>query len=354
MRLVIFDTIFPVGHKDLNSKLIDLLSHFTDLTVLNKPGYYTNKYPSNVKICTNKLLLSLNSNIFLNQCYQVWNFLMGFLSVLFVKYDKILFFTFDTVGFAIGRFLFFRKDMYLFHHRNTAELENRYKKKIFLSYANSVNHIVFTDFIKDYLVNELHISPHRVFVLPHPLILPEREDTQINSSDNTNAFVGLGYANDEQLIKRIVEKESKEHLLEKNGIRLILRSKEWNYDSNAIKILKGHLQREEYDRYFYSAKAILVLYPESYKNRMSGAIMDAFNHKKTVIGTKVPIVSYFSENYPTSCKLIASADELFDILIGFRTPEKEQMKKELDLFTERHSDKVVMHKLEEIFDDKNK
>lgn len=88
------------------------------------------------------------------------------------------------MGFAIARFLFAGKESYLFHHRNTAELSNKYKRKIFLSYANSVNHIVFTEFIKDYLVNELHVTASRVFVLPHPLILPEEKEPYNSNMEN--------------------------------------------------------------------------------------------------------------------------------------------------------------------------
>lgn len=349
MKLLIFDTIFPIGHKDLNNKLIGLLSGISELMVLNKAGYYSGNRPANVKIRTCKLLLPVIRNVLVNQCCQLWNFLAGFLTVLPVRYDKVLFFTFDTVGFAIARFLFAGKESYLFHHRNTAELSNKYKRKIFLSYANSVNHIVFTEFIKDYLVNELHVTASRVFVLPHPLILPEEKEPY--NSNMEKLFVGLGYANDERMIKEIVQQEAKDHILENRNIRLILRSKEWAYEGKAIKVIKGHLKREEYDRYFNAANAILLLYPESYKNRFSGAIMDAFIHKKVVIGTNIPIVGYFAAQYPGSCMIVGSTDDLFRKIKNFQSPSVIQLEKERSIFFQRHSDQTVLHKLKQIINE---
>lgn len=349
MKLLIFDTIFPVGHKDLNNRLIELMSQFSELIVLNKSGYYSEKQRENIRIKTSNLFLPIVKNVFINQCFQLWNFLIAILTVVFVRYDKVLFFTYDTIGFSIGRFLFLNKNVYLFHHRNTAELSNKYKRIIFSFYSNTVNHIVFTDFIKAYLVNELHVPASSVSVLPHPLIFPDKVSDKQEEMDQTQKmFVGLGYANDEQLLKDIVTKESETHILEKHGVKLILRSKVWNHKGKTISIFKGHLRREEYDHYFYSTKAVLLLYPDSYKNRFSGAIMDAFIHGKVVIGTNVPIASYFSKCYPASCMITTSVDDLFNKIITFEHPSGEIMEKEHSFFLQQHSDQIVMYKLKQI------
>lgn len=79
--------------------------------------------------------------------------------------------------------------------------------------------------------------------------------------------------------------------------------------------------------------------------------MDAFIHKKVVIGTNIPIVGYFAAQYPGSCMIVGSTDDLFRKIKNFQSPSVIQLEKERSIFFQRHSDQTVLHKLKQIINE---
>lgn len=57
---------------------------------------------------------------------------------------------------------------------------------------NKVNHVVFADFIKDYLVS-IGVSANRIFVISHPL--PDLSFTsKMQNTNGPNMYIALGHA----------------------------------------------------------------------------------------------------------------------------------------------------------------
>lgn len=344
MRILIADTIFPKGHCCLNKHLLEILfknEKVTEMVIFNYKDYYA--IHSNKVINYNVPFLLRSKKAYIDYVCQFFNsLLIAFLS-LRIRYDKVIFFTFDTLSFSFLR-LIICKPIYLFHHNNTDHLQNKYKLMLFKTYMNKVNHMVFADFIKDYLIS-IGVNSNRIYVISHPLPAPSLKGEKVKMS---NIYIALGHANDENIICNLIEYEKQKHCLEKNNIRLILRTRNV-YDKLplSINIVTGFLTEEQYRDYYKEAKGVLILYSDYFKYRFSGVLLDALVARKKIIGRDIPIVKYYAQMYPSCCYSFKGIDDLMKkIVIDSTTPNVGE--EIYNSFFKAHSDQIIASQLNEI------
>jgi hypothetical protein len=211
---------------------------------------------------------------------------------------------------------------------------------------NKVHHIVFADFIGKYLIEEIGVSPLKVHTLPHPIVSSCKFNFKASKrTRKERTFVGLGHANEDSFIKEIIEYEKNNNILKVNNIKLILRSNIKFESIENIELITNFLSREEYDSYYSNSEGLIILYPPHYKYRYSGAILEAFNHQKKVLGTNIPIIRHFESLYPNTCYHFNSVAELFKIIIH---SDVITCTRETHSFLLFHSDKNVITELNKI------
>lgn len=354
MRILVADTIFPKGHQKLNEKLISFLSETNEVIIINNRDYYSISLNKISNIKGHKILMIKNSNNFyLNCIIQLVNSIILISRSWFIKYDVVVFFTFDTVIFPFLRIGFLNKKIYVIHHNNTDHLLNTLKLKVFKTYMNKINHIVFLSFIKDFLVKS-GVAKSKIHVIKHPITIPpytvENSYSAVNEKRIT--FSGLGHANDESLLRDFINYEKKTHILETNNIFVILRSQLMEYDNGkSIKIIKGYLSREAYDKYYQESDGILILYSSFFQNRFSGVVLDSLANSKRVLGTDIPVIRHYSSVYPNCCYVFHSIENLFAQIIemDFNIPKESYL-----LFQNDYSDEEIKKELYEIFNTEKK
>lgn len=342
MKISIIDTVFPIGHKDLNNKLISLLpKKDNNILVINNGDFFEEQDLENVSFQNFKLKGQQKKFIW-TIILQILNYIGIWFKLSKRKDDIKFFFTFENISFAFARILFLKSRNILFHHNNTDYLKVWYVRFFFKSYMNTVQHVVFSDFIKKRLV-EIGVEENRIFVLTHPIT---KNRSVENDEGEKNLFLGLGYASDVNLFKEIIEFEDKNKLLKTNNIRLVLRSSSFEYDNDNISFFQGHLSIEEYQNLNSMATGILFLYPPEYKYRYSGGIVDALGYKKVIIGTSIPVMLHFKELYPNVCHSFETIEELFTIMINAKNliHDADNYKS----FLENHDDSKVKQGLEKI------
>lgn len=258
------------------------------------------------------------------------------------NYDYIFAATYETLAFSVGIKLFKKPGrFFILHHNNLDGIKRKLIKKAFLSYAHIINHLVLEDFIKNALVQYYGISPDRVTYLPHPMNKNENLE-----KDKIYDGVGISNSNDENVIKQIVSIEQKENLFKHAGKKVILRSKEMNFDNGYLKVISGYLKESDYNTYINRAKAILMLFPPTYINRMSGVLIDALSNGIPVYGTKIPVVQAFSHRYPSLCNVIDRPEKLFEVICGSVNQINQD---EFLKFEEEHSENRITTILKKIF-----
>lgn len=347
-KILIADTIFPKGHRYLNTRLINALSTNYDLTVVDCNGYYKELIPFTEKIrFLNIKFRCLNKNVFLNHILLIYNGLKLIFNLKIKKYDTVIFFTFDTLNFFLIYPFFRNKRIILIHHDNTAGLKSNYKNLFFNMYAKKVEHIVFCPILRDYIALHTKVDPINIHTLSHPL--PENSYTISNSSfKEKRIIISTGYANDEELIARIIETEKRTNLLKKNNIFWKIRSNKISYISDSICVFSEHLPRQEYRALYNDSALVVLLYSSDYAYRFSGALFDGITNNRIVIGPDIAIVRYFSEKYPLLCRTYDTIDTLFSIIISLKIPPIEELQQLHSQIMDEYSQEAIILQFQNI------
>lgn len=343
-RFLYLDFLYPWGHIYQNDYYIRALSEFGKVYVVCPPNRYTNM-PSNVELIESDTLTIKKGRI-KTRISSLKAMLISSMVARRIRPHYIFVASYDTIVFAIGRFFFARQnDLYLLHHANVDELNNKIKRILFETYKQKVSHIVFEDFIKYHLVKEFGIDKNKVYILPHQL----SQNLKTVSVTNKYDCVGLSTSNDEDFISQVIEKEIQEELFKKANCKVILKSKVSEYDNGYLKVIKGYLDRDIYNQYLSKCICICLPFPPSYQYRMSGFLVDGLSNDKIVLGTNIPIIQHYSKKYSRICKIFNSVEEFYNIILTINSNCSERVTSDFERFKNDHSNDRIMKALRDIF-----
>lgn len=345
MKLLITELFPEKGHRRLLENLVRLLKDDYDVyvaipknsgsnldnvkTVEMKDIYYYDK-DSSVRNRLNYYQYNLSRIIELNSFIKK------------INPDYVFIMTYTEVPLGIFSFLYkdWDKTIVMDHNNIDRVLTSKIKRVLFNRFAKKVKHIALCDFIADKMVHDLAIRRNNIAVWPHPLYQNSVEERNIEKKYDC---VGISNSNDELVIKRIVEKEKKSVYLKKHNLRVVLRSKEIEYDDGYLKVLVGHLPKDEYDSYINSTKSIFLAFPTSFQYRMSGTLMDALSNRIPVIGTDIPLVASYSSKYKNVLRVYS--DDSFVEDIKAVSENNESMQSDFDAFLYDHSDDELKRRM---------
>lgn len=309
MAVLYLDFLYPIGHKQFNSSIINAISSIMDIYVLCPRGYYNNftqlKNNPHVHFIDD---LSINHEFDEFNAGRVARYIR---TIRIMHYSakikkqlpitKIIIASYNTVLLLIWQFgVKHNCPEFIMHHDNIDALENKLRCVCFSLYANLVNHIALEEFIANYLINKFKINPAKITVLP-------QEAQKINIGSyiaETPVYycVGLSCSNDEKFIKNILKLQEKEHVFKQKNM-LLLKSSIYEYNDGCLRIIKGYIPTLEYQYLLVNAKVICLPFSLSYKYRSSGVLSDAFANNKPVIGSNFELLKYFSKRMPTCCTI---------------------------------------------------
>ncbi len=340
MRVLVADFLFADAHKDMNINFISAVSQFAEIDVISLNGYYDGcrNYFHSIKatvldIQQKKRSGPIGVRTFSLQLMKKTAYLLNTRS-----YDAVLCLGFETLFFGIGIRWFCRKPFFVFHHKNIDELTNRVKKAAFNIYKNKIYHVVFEEFFRNRLVNEIGVSSDRVFVIPHPAKLIANMDT-----DKTYDCIGLCNSNDEVFIKEAVQREND---FKEKGLHVLFRSKAIQKRDGAVEVINGFMEKEVYDELMTAGKTVFVPLPETYIYRLSGSIYDALSRKKQVYTTSKYYAEEYERRYPGICQHVTSVDQLIERLHNRREDTVQSIS--FVKFLEGHSVNTVSQEIEKM------
>lgn len=337
--VLLFDVIFPNGHRELNNRILKILSELPiNLIVINREDYYFVKSP-NIKYKSPKYIKIFKGTLISRLCLFV-NFLLAKCTLLFSKYDSVIYTTYPNVNFYFEHF-FFKKEIpiILMNHNNIDLLASKKIRNFFLKYANKVNHIVFAPYMKNHL-KTMGVDGNRIYYLPHPINLKS------NYTSKKELFaLSMGLESNDDFLKQLVQLEKDTSFLYNNGMELTIRSKNLVVkDCTTINVLTKYLSQEEYENLYYRAKYAFVFYPYTYQYRFSGVIMDSLASGAIVIGNRIPIVEHFAKMYPNNCICIDRISEIPSII----SQNKSYSEEEYGTFLKDFSDDTIKNSLQYI------
>ncbi len=346
-KVLVMETLDnTVGHKRMASQVIENLSEIAEVTVAELPGWFST-FPDNVRVEEYEV-----SNQY--KIPQVTSLIRSFKHLKEARkldrinhYDYIFFLSYHTVVFWFVKLWFkdYKNRLYILHHANIDELSlSKIKRFFFKKYAQEVNHLVFEPFIKEFIVKEYKVSDEKVFILPHP-----QNKYEYSGNGKKYDCLGISSSNDEELIRQFIEKEESEKLFKNNSIFVLLRSKVYEYDDGALKVIKAQFTDDEYYGLYTSASSILLLFPSTFRYRMSGSIVDALSNRKLALMSDIPLFRDYEKRYPNVCRVGLEPETIVDFIKNLKDEETELQSYDWDKFSEDHSNIEIINSLRKAF-----
>jgi len=343
MKVLYLDLLSSVGHKNLNKIFVELLKELASLDVSWKEGYIEdeaflntarNFYP------VPKIYYNFNSKV----DYRIKNIKKikwVFKNIDIGSYDLIFISSYETISFALAWPRAMRARVLILNHNNLDELKDFLKKFFFKKIPKYVEHIVFEEYMKEHIVENIRIS-NKIWVIHHPIAVDKVQDYQqlSKSKISKGAFLNSllifapSTSNDENFISQLINLQKEEGFLNSTAFRLLMKSKQSEYQDDHLIVTKKYFTYKEYLTYLGNASLLLLPYPKDFKYRISGVLFDAFAFKKKIIASSIPIFNYFVGKYPFVGKIFNNIQE-FKEIIYFYDDQLKNANFQDDMFFEK-------------------
>lgn len=346
MQILYIDFLSPVGHKNYNFSILD---NFLELNVkidaVFKKGYldeYKNK--NNLNKIINIPSKFFPSNHYLNDGF-IYKFFyrlnlyreMKWLNNLIKDkdYDLVFFSSIEIISFCLNSYNINTRCIFVDHA--IGETEDSKIKRFFWKNINSkIESIVMEDYIKKYLENDLGVK-NEVWVLPHPL--PLIDSIKQNKKEEDIIF-GPSGSNDENFISFLINNYNSN-----NKYKIIMKSKETEYESNNLLIYNKRISQEKYYDIMSKSKIIILPYRDNYNYRVSGVFFEAAKLKKHILIHSNNTLKYYETKFPQIVSVFNSFENFLELLNEIN-PKNEN--EDFSEVLKAHSKANIKNKLKKI------
>lgn len=356
-KILYVDPLCYKAHSYYNKRNIELLCDLCDLDVLFIDGYINTeglnihesliyktqlKYFPEHNFVKNYLLKRIVHKIgiikIMNEIKQI---------IKGRKYDYVIFSCCDIIAFAMTM-KHVKQNMAVVHHGIFRVNESNVVMHFFKKTNRMAQFVVFEDFIKDYLIDNVKIK-NEVKVLHHPICC----DNIINESNikdsKTIELFAPSHANSEMIVEAIVNGFD----CIKNKVELCIRG---NNDciTDSLKMYSTmYISREEYVSRFANADYIVVPYDKNYNYRVSGVLFDAFVRKKRVILFGGNTLKYYAEKYPNIVTVVNDVSEFFEYILSLsrekiKSQYNENFYADCERFYADYSDEAITNDFQKL------
>lgn len=330
-NILYIDLLSPKGHLFLNRAFLNIFASFSNRLDLScQKGYMEcNNIPKKIKriygIPIQYYKVNSKFNYRIKNIKKI-NWVMKNINIDI--YDLIFISSYETISFSLVWPRNIKPRVIVFNHNNLDEINNKFKYIFFKLIPKYIEHAVFEDYMKNYLLKEIKI-PNKVWVVHHPTDISKSNDYKKIKNKffpkekviNKIIFAPSG-SNDENFIQRIVSLQRKDNFFDSMLFKLIIKSKKIDYQENNLIIIKKYLSYEEYVSFFNNALLILLPYPKSFSYRISGVLFDCFSFRKRFVASSIPIFRYYVNKYPGIGRIYNDINEFRDVLFSYN----EQLK----------------------------
>lgn len=300
MKKILFIDLESVpGHLNFNKLFIDYLTNKNSAIDLVCSYDYFNKinhFNSN-KIIYNVDNLNISySNKLFYRLHILIILLLLKIKISNKKYDEIIFSNFDEVSLYLSGFY---KKCSIVDHGNLADSElNRIKKYFLKKISNYSTLIVFNKMIlnkardfgfkKCFVMNQ-GLSPK--IILKNKISIQNYFNLDSPKYIFFPHFSKFGDDSELNIFKNILN----ETFLIKNNLYVIYKSQNRpDFESSRHIFLDIWIDENLYKNLFLSAEAIFLMYPQSFKLRVSALLLESFSNTKPVFLSKIDSFKHYS------------------------------------------------------------
>lgn len=238
----------------------------------------------------------------INSDNPILNRLLYILILLYIKvkvrinsFDKTIVSNLDEITLGIVPL---SKKMYIFSHSNSNDFNFKIKKIFLKRLSKNNNIIVFNELMKEpYISNGIQ----KIFVISHGCLPPFKfleYHLPIDISKFNFIVFHPSTKIDETFKHELRTNVTLHHFLTKNNFALIVRDQDLVVNKcNNIIIIRDYLATEQYQALFVASDVILLVYPDTFKYKVSGISYEAFANNKKLLIYKNPALDYCIDYY---------------------------------------------------------
>lgn len=191
------------------------------------------------------------------------------------------------------------RNMYIMCH-NTASVHSKVKRFFLRRLARHNTFLVFDEYMKRPLVDN---GIKRVKIVSHGCVPPFKPYNGKNLPAEIKYFDKVIFhpssKADSSFVESLVTDKALCELLHKKNVLLLIhgkKNKDWKLSDN-IRFLAGFLPTDEYQAVFQRADVILLAYPSSFQNQVSGVSYECVANRKKILVREHPALTYCRDFY---------------------------------------------------------
>lgn len=301
MKILYIDPICPIGHVNFNKIHINAIYiQYGNIDVIFESGYKQLFDGMNLSVVHEYPKIIVPNNGFWNRI-KIWRNLKNIKRHIdFNSYDIIILSYYDEL---VLNLISFNHKLYLINHNNVAGVFKSFVKRIAYKRISQKNVQIVLDKLSKSALNKLGIN--YVQCVNHGLITPFKKEEiwdisvlNIPKKYKNIIFSPSAGSSDVNLIKKIIKNPDFISFLRKTDTIFLFRNdgNELEFiDNSNIFILKNRLNNRDYQNLFCRSNIILIFYPESFKYRTSGIVMEAFANNKDILLPDISTFKIYSE-----------------------------------------------------------
>lgn len=282
-KLIYIDTFCDDGHVNFNKIYIDGLKkeNYSIIFILKKG------YGEKLMLSEEHTLIELPNFLyktykigFLNRIinYTLINYLF---LIIFLKLDKEAVKLITAYDELVLSFCPWFPASNLVNHNNIDNIKNKFKKIFFINLQKKHSHIVFNNYINNYLKN---LGVINSVVVPHGLP-PKLEHYKKESKFKKYILLPFSNSIDSNFIKKLLDNAAFIEFLKQKDINIVIKGITGKNTLNVFYINK-YLKKIEYNSLLMSSYCVLLPYSEGFNYRVSGILHECIANNKPVLVRK--------------------------------------------------------------------
>lgn len=298
-KVLFVDYIYQKGHVNFNRIHIDALKaagYDVRLVLHEDVARQLDYSPEEYDLTIPHVLNQRDNSPVLNRIIFVVTLFLIRLRVKLGGYSRVVVSCCDEV--TLGLFPLCR-NMYVMCH-NTATVTSRVKLFFLRRLARHNTFLVFDEYMRKPLI-ENGIS--KVKVVSHGCVPPfdAADDSQL--PDVAKGFSHLVFhpssKTDTAFVDSLVADNLLARFLKENGVLLLVHGDGSKYDAlpDNIRFVSGYLPMSTYRSVFMRAEIILLAYPETFQNQVSGVSFECVANRKRILVREHPALAYCRDFY---------------------------------------------------------
>ncbi len=343
MKILFCDLLLQKGNRHVDECMLSILYEKNEVYVLAEGQY---KLENRINYCNYKEEIIQNPKGVFRYYYTLFKRMLTCAKYAkSINPDIIFFSTYENRVFIFGMPFFKNMDrIFVVENNNIDYLTNTIHRLLYGLYSNKIHHVVFEKIFGDYLISAHNVPIGKVHVVPHIQYKNEYDKIE-TKGDTAYDCIAISGSNDDSMINALIEHEKTNHILEKNGIRMLIKSHTIRHESEVLKVINDFIPIELYNQLFKQCKVVYAPFPLTYKYRMSGCFVDAFSNHKPVVASSIELAKYYNQCFGSIIMPCSSIEQSVDEIVNYC---RNNIALDFSLFEKEHSYDSVKDALLEI------